>query len=206
MTGLLDSSFCTRSVTARIDPPESQAAGARPRARGSSGPLGYPLAPLRHLNCSPPTTDGRIRARSTRCASASNNHLNWQLVMDHTPEIEAILNDLTDLCVDASSGDSTLNNARIDALVAALAMNGWERKSGDSAPLSVVLRKRIDQLAPTTSKHAEMLEGILTQVQKAYDHEVRFRTSVPETDRPAADRNDNQASPPLTTLNVKDRL
>lgn len=128
-----------------------------------------------------------------------------QRKMSNTPEIEAILKDLTDLCIDAAKGEGTLNQSRIDALTESLALNGWERKSGDREPLSVILRKRIDQAVTTSFKHAEMLEGVLSHVQKAYEHAVRFRTSVPPDSRPLAEQTENQAAPPLTTLNVKDR-
>jgi hypothetical protein len=127
--------------------------------------------------------------------------------MDMTPEIDAILRDLTDLCIQATNGDGASSSDRIDSLVNSLAMNGWERKSGETEPLSVQLRQRVEAATPTRPKtHAEQLEGVIQQIQKSYDRAVRFRSSIPEEQRPPGKKTEDQASPPMTTLNVNTRL
>jgi hypothetical protein len=128
-------------------------------------------------------------------------------MMDTTPEIEAILHDLADLCMQATNGESASSSDRMDSLVNALAMNGWERKSVETEPLSVHLRKRVEDATPTRpTYHAEQLEGVLQKIQKSYDHAVRYRTSVPEDQRPAGKKAQDQASSPVTTLNANSRL
>ena len=135
------------------------------------------------------------------------NHEEKRRTMDKTPEIDAILSDLTDLCIQVVNGESSTSSERVDALVNSLAMNGWERKSGGSAPLSVQLRKRVEEASSMRpSYHAEQLEGIIQHVQKAYDRAVRFSSSVPEEQKPPGEKSENEAAPPRTTLNASTRL
>jgi hypothetical protein len=122
--------------------------------------------------------------------------------MKNTPEIDAILSELTAICIDAVNGDTATSSPRIDALVDSLATNGWERKQHEREPLSVVLRKRVDT-SPSSEPiqpHGELLEGVLTQIQKSYDHAIRFRTAVPEEMKSPAASKRAQTLPPHTAI------
>lgn len=122
--------------------------------------------------------------------------------MKNTPEIDAILSELTVICIDAAKGDTATTSPRIEALVGSLATNGWERKQHEQEPLSAVLRKRVDA-SPSSDRiqsHGELLEGVLTQIQKSYDHAIRFRNTVPEEMRAPAASKRSQTLPPHTAI------
>lgn len=122
--------------------------------------------------------------------------------MKNTPEIDSILSELTSVCIDAVKGDTATTSPRIDALVGSLATNGWERKQHEQEPLSAVLRKRVDA-SPSSGAiqpHGELLEGVLSQIQKSYDHAIRFRNTVPEEMRAPAASKRAQTLPPHTAI------
>lgn len=113
--------------------------------------------------------------------------------MQTTPEIEAILNDLTDLCCTALSADAELDRSRIDELVASLSTNGWKRHSEGEAPLPTLLKDRITQRCKEPAMHrGAAVDGIVAKVQEAYESVSRMDASSP-SDKPP------QAMPPRTT-------
>lgn len=113
--------------------------------------------------------------------------------MDTTPEIEAILADLTELCCTALSADGELDQSRVNELVESLSTNGWKRHSEGEPPLATVLKDRIKQQCKEPAMHrGAAIDGIIAKVQDAYEDASRMETSSPSEKTP-------QAMPPRTT-------
>ncbi len=86
-----------------------------------------------------------------------------------TPEIDAILSELTELCCNALTASDELDHARVDELVESLSTNGWERHRGDAAPLSSILKDRIKGACSDPALHrGAALDGLVSSVQQAY--------------------------------------
>ena len=118
-----------------------------------------------------------------------------------TPEIEAILDQLTQLCVDRIEHDETFDDDRARRLVQSLKVNGWERHSSHEKPLRDQLRDRVFEALPHSAHpRRSELDGLLGHIQHLYNTVNQFETRLPsEAQRPNRDPHD-QASPPNTTL------
>lgn len=93
-------------------------------------------------------------------------------------EIEAQLDALTDLCCDAVEGDRPMDEGRVEKLVRALLMSGFEQRGGK--PLSARLEERVrERCGGRVVRHAAAIEGITQKVQHAYDHQVRWHSQQP---------------------------
>jgi hypothetical protein len=113
--------------------------------------------------------------------------------MNYTPEIEAILADLTDLCCTALRPDSELEQSRVDELAKSLSANGWKRHSKDTGPLSDVLKARIKDRCKEPAMHrGAAIDGLVATVQHAYENASRMEASGPDNKPP-------QAMPPRNT-------
>jgi hypothetical protein len=118
-----------------------------------------------------------------------------------TPQIEAILNDLAELCVARIRDDEPFDDGRAKQLVESLKINGWDRHAKEQKPLRDQLRDRVfDALPENTHPRRSELDGLLSQVQGMYGSVNQFETRLPADDqRPGKDPH-NQASSPRTTL------
>ncbi len=114
--------------------------------------------------------------------------------MDTTPEIEATLASLTQLCCDGFDGNKPLDLDRVDALTKNLSTNGWERHSSGSAPLSTILKTRVKSACQEPAMHrGAELDGMVAKIQAAYRKASRMEASSP------GDENQQQPMPPRTT-------
>jgi hypothetical protein len=114
--------------------------------------------------------------------------------MEFSPQINAILDDLTSLCCDAIESGGTLNDERAQSLAANLSTNGWERHTTDLPPLSVILKDRIRESCPEPAIHrGAVIDGIVSEVEAFYTNAARFRASSPDN------KNDSQAMSPRST-------
>ena len=101
------------------------------------------------------------------------------LMMNLTPQIEAILDSLADLCCEAVSSNMTLQATRRDKLVQSLAANGWEQHSEGSKPIWVIVKQRARKRHPEPAMHrGAALESVAMDCQRAYDAFTRYRTSA----------------------------
>jgi hypothetical protein len=118
-----------------------------------------------------------------------------------TPQIEAILNDLAELCVTRIRDDEPFNDGRAKQLVQSLKINGWDRHAKEQKPLRDQLRDRVFEALPdTTHPRRSELDGLLSQIQDMYGSVNQFETKLPASEqRPGKDPHD-QAQPPRTTL------
>ena len=118
-----------------------------------------------------------------------------------TPEIDAILNELAQLCVARIENNEPFDDDRALRLVQSLKVNGWERHSSHDKPLRDQLRDRVfDALPHSAHPRRSELDGLLGQIQHQYNAANQFETRLPtEAQRPNRDPHD-QASPPNTTL------
>lgn len=113
--------------------------------------------------------------------------------MQTTPQIEAILDELTELCCDSLDSNTVSDADRLDQLVLNLSTNGWERHNEGSPPLSVLLKERMKDRCREPAMHrGGELDGIVSKVQKAYDNAAQFRSSAPGSE------NEAEAKPPRT--------
>lgn len=107
--------------------------------------------------------------------------------MQTNPEIEATLNNLTELCCDALQDDGEFNDEQAERLVTNLATNGWKQHSKNGPPLSVVLKDRIRTQCPEPAIHrGAAIDGIVSKVHRLYESASRFADSVPNNDPPNA--------------------
>ncbi len=114
--------------------------------------------------------------------------------METNPEIEATLNELTELCCDALSSDSVLDTDRVKSLTSNLSTNGWQRHSSESAPLSTILKNRIKDRCREPAMHrGAVIDGLVKTVQSAYESASRMQASSP------GNENQSQPMPPRTT-------
>ena len=97
-----------------------------------------------------------------------------------SPQIEAILDDLADLCCDAMSDGKTLDTDRVKALVTSLSTNGWLRHNQNGPPLSTVIEKRTLAKCQEPSMHrGGALENLTRQIQEMYDDISHYDQSAP---------------------------
>jgi hypothetical protein len=105
--------------------------------------------------------------------------------MQLSPEINAILDDLTRLCCDALQPGGMLDHDRVRSLAANLSTNGWERHTTKFPPLSDLLKDRIKKSCLEPAMHrGAMIDGIVGEVQKLYADASRYQASAPKTKRP----------------------
>lgn len=89
---------------------------------------------------------------------------------DSTPQIEAILDELAELCCEALASEATLNGNRVGELVQSLSTNGWERHSDELAPLGTIIEKRVLSRCQEPSMHrGAALGALISEVQQKYD-------------------------------------
>ncbi|WP_145074648.1 hypothetical protein [Aureliella helgolandensis] len=118
-----------------------------------------------------------------------------------TPQIEAILRDLTDWVSDSLAGKSKPTDERIDALTESLATNGWMRHQPAQGTLSDAIERRVrDQSRLDVMNRGAALRGLLNRIQESYDRYSDMRSSVPNQQLPIGERPENQPHPPVTTL------
>lgn len=114
----------------------------------------------------------------------------------NTPELEAVLDALTSLTCDAMQADGNLDPEQVDQLVRALSNNGWKRHEAGREPLSVVLKQRARKACPEPAIHrGGGLDGIVGQIQKAYNNASRYEASAPPSN---ADKRHHHTSPRTT--------
>src|SRR6056297_2564871 len=100
--------------------------------------------------------------------------------MNTTPEIDAILSRLTELCCSAMDAEGGLDRSRVDQLTKSLSANGWKRHSEDAPPLSTILKNRIKESCREPAMHrGAAIDGIVESVQDAYDNQSRMSASSP---------------------------
>ncbi len=118
-----------------------------------------------------------------------------------TPQIDAILRDLTDLCVASIRDNEAFNDDRAKQLVESLKINGWDRHAAKQKPLRDQLRDRVFNALPdNTHPRRSELDGLLSHIQGMYKSVNQYETRLPvEDQRPGKDPH-NQAAPPRTTL------
>ncbi len=115
--------------------------------------------------------------------------------MNDSPQIEAILSDLTEICCGMLESEENAGDERVTALVQSLSTNGWERHSADSAPLSTVLKNRVKEKCQEPAMHrGAMIDGIVDKIQRAYDDASRMRSSAPK----GKEQKEAQPMPPKT--------
>lgn len=114
-----------------------------------------------------------------------------------TPQIDAILDDLTTLCCQALTAGDILDQQRVDELVESLSQNGWKRHSENYPPLATVLEQRVRERCrePAMHRGAEV-ESLTQKVQRAYDNHSRYQASSPASDSAERDHAARQAHPP----------
>ncbi len=107
--------------------------------------------------------------------------------MQTSPEIEATLSNLTELCCDALQDDGEFNDEQAERLTMNLATNGWKQHSKHGPPLSSVLKDRIRTHCPEPAIHrGAAIDGIVAKVHRLYEQTSRFRDSAPNDDSPEA--------------------
>lgn len=107
--------------------------------------------------------------------------------MPTTPEIEAILSQLTDLCCDALQDGGEFNDEQAERLTKNLATNGWKQHSKDGPPLSSILKDRVRTHCPEPAIHrGAAIDGIVANVHRLYERAARFNDSAPDKSPPKA--------------------
>lgn len=107
--------------------------------------------------------------------------------MSTTPEIEATLQSLTDLCCDALQDDGEFNDEQAERLATNLATNGWKLHSEHGPPLSTILKNRIRTQCPEPAIHrGAAIDGIVAMVHRLYERAARFQDTVPGDGAPEA--------------------
>lgn len=110
-----------------------------------------------------------------------------------TPQIEAILDDLADLCCEGMSDGQVFDTDRAKQLVTSLSTNGWLRHNQDGPPLSTVIEKRTIARCQEPSMHrGGALENLTRQIQEMYDDISHYSQSAPD------DEERTQAQSPRT--------
>ncbi len=93
-----------------------------------------------------------------------------------TPEVEAILDTLADLCCDAAAGSSEALDRRSSDLLKALVMNGFDRVNVGSFVSE--LQKRMTNACNEESKHhAEQRTSIIRRLKNEYQSLTRWTSS-----------------------------
>ncbi|TWT66594.1 hypothetical protein [Allorhodopirellula solitaria] len=105
--------------------------------------------------------------------------------MQNTPEIEATLSQLTDLCCDALQGDGEFNDEQAERLTVNLATNGWKQHSKEGPPLSTVLKDRVRTQCPEPAIHrGAAIDGVVAKVSRLYEQASRFDDHAPDNESP----------------------
>ncbi|TWU00955.1 hypothetical protein [Stieleria varia] len=93
-----------------------------------------------------------------------------------TPEIDAILSELTHVAKEAFEG-GTLDSDRVDKLTQSLSVNGWKRHSSDAPPLEDQVRERVlASLDSRGTSHESELSAIVGKIQQSYDSQTDSQT------------------------------
>jgi len=120
---------------------------------------------------------------------------------DSTPQIEAILDELTAVCCEALEADKTLDEQRVARLVDSLSKNGWKRHSRDAPPLATVLENRVRERCREPAIHrGASVESVTQKVQRAYNNQSRYEASSPsEEDSHSSQNASDQARSPRSS-------
>lgn len=93
-----------------------------------------------------------------------------------TPEVNAILDTLADLCCDAAAGNSEALDRRSSDLLKALVINGFDRVNAGS--FDSELQKRVASSCSEGSKHhAEQRTSIIRRLNDEYQSLTRWTSS-----------------------------
>ncbi len=129
-------------------------------------------------------------------------------MMDHdtkTPEVEAILDNLAQMCRACMVDNEQFDDDRARLLVDNLKRNGWDRQSSDQKPLRDQLRDRVfDGLAEHSHPRRGELDSLLSRIQGMYKSANQFDTKLPLEDRREYLEPRDQAESPRTTLQSHD--
>lgn len=102
--------------------------------------------------------------------------------MQVTPEIDAILNELCELCYEAISGEQPFDVDRAGQLVKSLAANGWQRHQEHDAPLGSLLKDRVrDTYLEQAMHRGAELEGLAHEIQQMFNNATRYQTRTPHS-------------------------
>lgn len=86
-----------------------------------------------------------------------------------TPEIEAILTELSEQCCSVLACGQPLDQRRVDELTSSLSVNGWLRHNRGEPPLKEQLARRVRSQIPAQSIHrASEIEGVVDSVVSSY--------------------------------------
>jgi hypothetical protein len=118
-----------------------------------------------------------------------------------TPQIDAILRDLAEMCTASIRDDEPFDDERAQQLVESLKINGWDRHSNKQKPLRDQIRDRVFKALPeNTHPRRSELDGLLNRIQGLYGATNQFETRIPSSEqRPGQDPH-YQAKSPRTTL------
>lgn len=118
-----------------------------------------------------------------------------------TPELTAIIDDLAKICGAAMEDGEVLDQDEMERLVESLATNGWERHSQDLPPISTVIETRTREIAKEPAIHrGGELEALCRRIQESYNKVSRYRSSTPESSKPASEDASSQPMPPRTGI------
>ena len=122
-----------------------------------------------------------------------------------TPQIEAILADLAEMCRASMVDNDPLDDNRAQLLVDSLKRNGWDRHASDQKPLRDQLRDRVFEGLPEHShpRRGE-LDAMLSRIQSMYKSANQYETKLPQEDRREPVEPRDQAESPHTTLQSHD--
>lgn len=102
--------------------------------------------------------------------------------MQTTPEIDAILNELSELCYQTITGDQPFDIDRAEQLVRALVVNGWQRHREHDPPLSELIKRRVrEQYLERAMHRGAELEGLAHQIEQMYHQITRYNTRSPQS-------------------------
>lgn len=122
-----------------------------------------------------------------------------------TPEIEAILDELAQMCRASMIDNEPFDDSRAERLVETLKRNGWCRHSSQEKPLRDQLRDRVFEGLPEHShpRRGE-LDSLLSRIQSMHNSANQFDTKLPLEDRREPIEPRDQAASPRTTLQSHD--
>ena len=122
-----------------------------------------------------------------------------------TPQIEAILDDLAQMCRASMVDSEQFDDGRVERLVETLKLNGWDRHASEQKPLRDQLRDRVFDLLPQNShpRRGE-LDALLHRIQSLYQTANQYKTKLPLEDRREPLEPRDQAESPHTTLQSHD--
>lgn len=116
-----------------------------------------------------------------------------------TPQLKAIITELVEICCDNMQAETSLDEKRVQQLVEALKVNGWERHSADQPPLATQLEQRtMAECADDAMHHTERVKAAAEAIGRMYQQAAK-NVVVPDQTQSAAEDNDLQASPPRST-------